>query len=53
MIVFADHYSEAEHTGQMFMLIHHMVSKRIPVSDELLRKFLKASLLTNQTAFRR
>lgn len=26
------------------MLIHHVASKRIPVSDELLRKFLKASL---------
>lgn len=39
MIVFADHYSEAEHlTGQMFMLIHHMVSKE-SVSVELLRKF--------------
>lgn len=54
MIFFAeDHYSEAEHTSQMFMLIHYVVSKRIPLSDELLRKFLKASLLTNQTGFRR
>lgn len=54
MIFFAeDHYSEADHTSQMFMLIHHLVSKRIPLSDELLRRFLKASLLTNQTAFSR
>ena len=54
MIFFAENnYSEADHTSQKFMLIHHVVSKRIPLSDELLRRFLKASLLTNQTAFSR